>query len=397
MFTTASRRPMGTLATRAALACLLLGVCLALPGDAAHAAGKLRVPEQYPSIQAAVDAARPGDVIDIAPGVYPENVTVDVAVTLRGREYSAGAPRKNSTVIDGGGDVVVTIPVGISPAPELIGLVITDGIDGVSIRSPARVTHTYFVRNGDSLDVELGGGGVFLHNVFDQASDDAIDIDHPVIDVRVVDNRLSRSADDGIEMRLHDDVIASTVRASFLGNQIVGSGEDGIQIIDYFGVTDRRILIDGNLIRDSQMAAIGLMSGGKTLEDYRAANVKEPIFVLANTLVGNDYGISGGDALVAVNNIFEGHVVALNGVDGGSVASHNLYWGNEVDAVHSTVVDATSVFADPRLSARFRLLAGSPAIDAGAAWFEWNGEVVVDESPAVYQGNAPDLGWWERQ
>lgn len=397
MFTTASRRPTGARATRTAITCLLLAICLVMPGRVANARSTLRVPEQYPSIQAAVDAARPGDVIDIAPGVYHENVIVDVAVKLRGREYSAAAPRKNSTVIDGGGGVVVTIPAGVSPAPKLIGLFITDGIDGISVRSPARVTHTCFVRNGDSLDLERGGGGAYLHNVFDQASDDGIDIDHPVTDIRLVDNRIYRSGDDGIEMRLHDDVVASTARASFLGNQIVGSEEDGIQIIDYFGVTDRRILIDGNLIRDSRMAAIGLMSGGKTLEDYRAANVKEPIFVLANTLVDNDYGISGGDALVAVNNIFEGHTVALNGVDGGSVATYNLFWGNELDAVQSTVVENTSVFADPRLSARFRLLAGSPAIDAGTARLEWKGDVVVDRAPGTYLGEAPDLGWAERE
>ena len=103
--------------------------------------------------------------------------------------------------------------------------------------------------------------------------------------------------------------------------------------------------------------------------------------------------LESGDNLIALNNVFVGHVLALKNVDAGSVASHNLFWQNTTNASGS-VVDS-SVVADPLLDAGYRLQPSSPAIDAGVAHFEWNGDVVLDEAPGTYRGSAPDLGWQE--
>lgn len=56
----------------------------------------LRVPGDHDTIQAAVDAAAPGDLILVAPGVYEEavNVTTD-HLTIRGED-------RNETILDGG-------------------------------------------------------------------------------------------------------------------------------------------------------------------------------------------------------------------------------------------------------------------------------------------------------
>jgi hypothetical protein len=56
------------------------------------------VPEEYPSIQAAVDAAQPGDLVRIGPGTYHEQVVVGPAkrdIVLRGTD-------RNRVVLDGG-------------------------------------------------------------------------------------------------------------------------------------------------------------------------------------------------------------------------------------------------------------------------------------------------------
>ena len=63
---------------------------------ASAAAAILYVPSVYPTIQAAVTAASPGDEIIVAAGSYGEIVTIDKALTLRS---SAGAA---STVLNGG-------------------------------------------------------------------------------------------------------------------------------------------------------------------------------------------------------------------------------------------------------------------------------------------------------
>ena len=55
----------------------------------------LHVPGDYPTIQAAVDAAHPGDLVLISPGSYPEAVKVHVPnVTIRGED-------RNDVLLDG--------------------------------------------------------------------------------------------------------------------------------------------------------------------------------------------------------------------------------------------------------------------------------------------------------
>jgi Right handed beta helix region len=66
-------------------------------GEAAETEGAtLRVPDDHETIQAAVDAAEPGDLVLIGPGTYEEAVTVETdELTIRGLD-------RNEVVLDGG-------------------------------------------------------------------------------------------------------------------------------------------------------------------------------------------------------------------------------------------------------------------------------------------------------
>ena len=102
-----------------------------LPSDTAsalpaHVPAIIRVPEDDPTIQAAVDHAVPGQLISIAPGVYHEAVRVTTPhLTIRGRD-------RNSVILDG----QKTLPDGISIGP---------GGDDVVVEN---LTVRYYVGNG---------------------------------------------------------------------------------------------------------------------------------------------------------------------------------------------------------------------------------------------------------
>ena len=65
------------------------------PNDPEDASNVINVPADRPTIQAAVDAAQPGDLVLIQPGIYNEAVTVETEnLTIRGID-------RNTTVLDG--------------------------------------------------------------------------------------------------------------------------------------------------------------------------------------------------------------------------------------------------------------------------------------------------------
>jgi hypothetical protein len=195
-------------------------------------------------------------------------------------------------------------------------------------------------------------------------------------------NRIRSNRDDGIEIRLHP-YTGPTLEITIQSNVIEGNGEDGIQLVDYDGLSSRRFRIQGNLIRASAKVGLGLMCCGNTKEDIQGASVPEPIVVYNNTFAENPYAITGGDNLTAPNNIFLGSSQAgIKNVAGASSVAHSLLWQNGVDAQTSNV-DATTIVADPLLDSSWRPRPGSPAIDAG-----------VDVG-LPYAGAAPDLGAYE--
>lgn len=100
----------------------LLGLALLL-GQAAAQAGPrgeratLRVPQDYPTITAAIAAARAGDRIKVADGVYREQVVIDKPLTLEGTspeltiidgERSTSLPALGQVLIVAAGDVEVS-------------------------------------------------------------------------------------------------------------------------------------------------------------------------------------------------------------------------------------------------------------------------------------------------
>jgi len=111
----------------------------ALP-RAANAATNIYVPDHYPTIQAAVDAASPSDTIIVRDGTYHESVLVDKSLTLKGE----GTP-----VVSGVTHSVITVT---ADACTIDGFEITGGgcggnDAGIEVRSDYNLIKGNIVRN----------------------------------------------------------------------------------------------------------------------------------------------------------------------------------------------------------------------------------------------------------
>ncbi len=121
-----------------------------LEGFLPHDTRTLTVPDDYPTIQAAIFAANPGDIVYVRKGVYAENVSIGKSLTLQGED-------RTNTVIKGSGQGSV---VHITASYVLVrGLTVTNGKWGVEITSGVPIHHVTL----KDLNVILNSVGIFSY------------------------------------------------------------------------------------------------------------------------------------------------------------------------------------------------------------------------------------------
>ncbi|HXD10541.1 MAG TPA: hypothetical protein VN653_10800 [Anaerolineales bacterium] len=384
----------------------------------------LKVPGEYTTIQAAINAANSGDIIEVKPGIYKENITLDKPVSLTAETFDQINPTNNQTIIDGsGGTVVIRIPGGLTQMPSIRGFVIRNATDGILANSPFIAEYNFVYAADNLVSYQIGGGGINRNNVYFHAAANAIRLDHMDRPLLIENNRILYSGADGIEVSLQNTPIPpAPIEINIWNNMILGNGDDGIQVIDHPGEpqdTNRRFTIAGNLIANNIKAGLGLMPNANTLEDYSGANIAEAVRVYNNTFYGNNYGISGGANLVAFNNIFANSptraVWRVSGPTGSNaVVAYSLFHNNRMDADQASLGAGNILGVDPLFEAApnpgpdgtwltvdddfsgLVLQSGSPAIDKGVAqYIANNGEPIPPSPLAGFTGAAPDLGWRE--
>ena len=135
------------LTTMLRLATMLLLLIAAQPAVAAT----IRVPEDHKTIQAAIDAAEPGDIVLVGPGRFIERIAIGPGVTVRsaGDESrgDSGLKRAEATILNGGGKE------GDSP-----GVVLAEGstLDGFTVANVGVYDEATWQKHFESHGETLG-------------------------------------------------------------------------------------------------------------------------------------------------------------------------------------------------------------------------------------------------
>jgi parallel beta-helix repeat protein len=127
-----------------AVACSVILIILLIKYYPQHT-GVIRVPQQYPTIQKAINAAKPGDTISVASGTYMERIFINKTLTLAG-------DNRNNTIIDADHD---TGPVVFINASNV-------NITGFTIRNSHPESYGIYIQN--SLNSSISGNIITANN-----------------------------------------------------------------------------------------------------------------------------------------------------------------------------------------------------------------------------------------
>ena len=353
--------------------------------------GTIRVPEDFPTIQKAIDAAGDGDTILVGPGIYDGDLVISgKSITLMST-YNGDPDVVSQTIIRGGSPGIYIDDS--APNTTIAGFHFVGGEKSVQFFGEGGKCLDNFLDHpgGDAISFESVGGTARGNTVIG-AGDDAVDVDAAHANVLIENNVFRQSGDDGIEIRnqnYHGSLVTLTMR----NNTITGSDEDGIQLIDYSENSDRAFVISGNLIQQNADVGLGIMDNGETREDFRGASMPERVDVANNTFDSNPYGITGGDNLHATDNVVSNcAVVGLKNVDGNSTVVNTHFINNAVDYIHSNVSTATQAAATLSLGDVVDVTDPTGMLVVGGSGMRDNGDKTPGGSTGEIDGQSGQAG-----
>ncbi|MFJ3217516.1 right-handed parallel beta-helix repeat-containing protein [Kitasatospora sp. NPDC086801] len=336
------------------LSAALLGATLALAGcaapgdssaDARHPAGTVvQVPEDFPTVQQAVDVAREGETVLVHPGVYPESVRITKPrIVLRGTDrngvvFDGGVRLVNGITVTGAGSVVENLTVHGYLANGVLFTGVTDehlqrhGAGG-SAYDPLDTNRFPAVQGFRASRVTAYDNGLYGIYAFDARGG--------VIE----DSYASGQADSGIyvgQCKPCDTLVrGNTVERNAVGIELTNAS-DGLHILGNRVAGNRvGVTVNSNDL-ESLAPQHGAVIAGNVIADNNAADTPEQ----ADGGFGLGLGIGGGTANQVLRNLVQGNRAA--GVIVTDPPGHPAS-GNRVEGNRATGngVDLVLASADP--------------------------------------------------
>jgi parallel beta-helix repeat protein len=256
---------------------------------------------QFSGIQAAVNAASPGDTIVVYSGTYRENVDVNKRLNLIGEDTGEGKP-----VVDAGmaGNALLLTADGV----HVFGLALTGssyknaGIKAVSSNNLIEDCDLYDNYNG--IYLFHSSDNVVISNCAYGNSYDGINLNYSCNN-RILNNDLSGNAHDGlrIEEYSHGNLVE--------GNNVTDNARSSVETESKNAITV--YMSDGNVVQGNVMKGNGGIvvreSGTYRLGDGVMAMDTRGTIVRNNTMEDNHYAVwiyHSADATVA-GNVAAGH------------------------------------------------------------------------------------------
>jgi parallel beta-helix repeat protein len=282
----------------------------------------------YTSIQAAVDAAKSGDVIRVCAGTYPEQVVIDKSLSVEADNGVIVIPSDvvaNSAGSSSGEAIAAIILVKNAVNVELEGLIVDGSANGLAACSPNFIGILYqdasgsiehnavrHVRLASNLSGCQSGGAIVVESSASGQSS-----------VTVTDNSVDGYQKNGITANEPGTKVDVTENAVSGLGPTTGAAQNGIQI--GFGAQGR---VTNNAVADNIYSpcesAANCPSNAAGILIYQSDGVR----VERNTLGSNQVGIfvAANNGAITGNTVF--HSVALDGIalvgNGNAVSSNDI-------------------------------------------------------------------------
>lgn len=263
-----------------------------------------------------------GDTIRVAQGVYTENLTITISVTLEGGYEASGWTRsttQHETIIDGSSSGTVMLLVPGSNGSVLDGFTVRNGQTaedggGIYVLAVAQVTIQNCTVTSNSANES--GGGISVR--WPEATSVVIR------DTRVLSNVAGQY---GGGIRVGNGAVATIVGSDIVSNTAVNDGGGGIEVD--LGST---AVITGNHVLSNTTGGWG--SGGILVTDDALVTIHSNE-IAWNTVTGSGAGgirVNVGSIVTVANN----HIHANEGAGGGGIAAA---WYSIIDVYSNTIAD----------------------------------------------------------